>query len=547
MNKFVCIIIIAFSLSVFAQEPVNKSVVPAEITYKSFDYEKGDLAALKTLKLDNPRQLNFALKKSASSGKKDFINFLISKGADNFNSAMADAAYGGHTDIVKLMIAKGADNFNWTMAYAAEGGHIDIVKLMIENGADNFNDIMQRAARGGHIDIVKLMIENGADDFVIVMLWAAYGGHTDIVKLMIENGADIDLESPVFAKVFKILHSELQDKKSKNNFKIILNNLHKKKLAQKYNLSYRLISAMAHHQGQVDENKNNIFRTHDFFKPIPVNESIATVKVYNAYKSINNINDEDAALKKAAFLQLLLENDDYLKQSSIVGRSGLNDGLFDKLRRNDPIEFFPLLLSALSAVENIGAPQKQWLKSYLVSELSKLNKDKAYEYVSGVVINSPLVASQESLNLLLESLKNIGISDNEITKLKTAHKAELAKKLDSRSYNSVKAKALQHMKKKDANSYDDTLTAMFERNTYLEYLEKGTGSITNVSSNISESFCSNNMLADFLKRVRPKLKQIANDETDKEKGSRAFEIINALDRTKCTVLESYDLPAIKSH
>ena len=51
------------------------------------------------------------------------------------------------------------------MSSAAEKGHLDVVQFMIDKGANDWNQAMLSAAENGYTEIVQLMIEKGADDW----------------------------------------------------------------------------------------------------------------------------------------------------------------------------------------------------------------------------------------------------------------------------------------------------------------------------------------------------------------------------------------------
>ena len=130
----------------------------------------------------NRAALNLAMYHALYNGHIDVANFLIARGASDWNEAMVSAARTGRIDIVNFLIAKGANNWNWdgVMAFAAGSGHIDIVELMITKGAINWNWTMGRAAVNGHIDIVKLMVEKGANDWNSAM----HTRHLDIIAFL---------------------------------------------------------------------------------------------------------------------------------------------------------------------------------------------------------------------------------------------------------------------------------------------------------------------------------------------------------------------------
>jgi hypothetical protein len=48
---------------------------------------------------------------------------------------MQGACNGGHREFVEWMIAKGANNWNVGLYYACKQGHVHIARLMIQKGA----------------------------------------------------------------------------------------------------------------------------------------------------------------------------------------------------------------------------------------------------------------------------------------------------------------------------------------------------------------------------------------------------------------------------
>ncbi len=94
---------------------------------------------------------------------KDIVEYLISKGADDFDFGLANACYGGQIEIVEFMISKGANNFDNGLFNACINGYKDIAELMISKGANSFHDGLWCACCYGHKEIGLLMIEKGAN------------------------------------------------------------------------------------------------------------------------------------------------------------------------------------------------------------------------------------------------------------------------------------------------------------------------------------------------------------------------------------------------
>ena len=120
----------------------------------------------------------------ARKGHLDILNFLIEKGANNWDWMAYGAAKGGHLDILKLAVEKGANNWNSIAYGAAEGGNLAILNLLIGKGANNWNYISCGAAKGGHLDILKLAVGKGANDWNWIAEGAAEGGHLEIIFYM---------------------------------------------------------------------------------------------------------------------------------------------------------------------------------------------------------------------------------------------------------------------------------------------------------------------------------------------------------------------------
>jgi len=163
-----------------------------------------------------------ALHLAANSGKKDIVEFLISKGAkvdarDALGLGVTPlyyAAMHNYEDIADLLLAKGADvnaknkdRGECTLLYYAVWDHSkDTIKLLISKGADvNVKDDagytpLVYAIWEDDKDMVELLISKGADvnaednDGLTPYYWAAMQGSKDLVELLTAKGA-----TPVFA------------------------------------------------------------------------------------------------------------------------------------------------------------------------------------------------------------------------------------------------------------------------------------------------------------------------------------------------------------
>jgi ankyrin repeat protein len=103
-----------------------------------------------------------ALRGACRGGYIELVQFMIERGANDWNYGLWNACYGDHIEIVWLMIEKGAYDWNYGLLGACQSGHIELVQLMIEKGADDWNGGLMNACFGGHVELIRLMIEKGA-------------------------------------------------------------------------------------------------------------------------------------------------------------------------------------------------------------------------------------------------------------------------------------------------------------------------------------------------------------------------------------------------
>lgn len=95
---------------------------------------------------------------AAYNGEYEIVEFLIEKGAKNFEDIAASGCC--YEDIVLLAIRNGARNYNEIVIRAAEKGCISVVESMLELGVTNYDDIIRVARKHGYLDIVKLLIDD---------------------------------------------------------------------------------------------------------------------------------------------------------------------------------------------------------------------------------------------------------------------------------------------------------------------------------------------------------------------------------------------------
>ncbi|KAK5509006.1 hypothetical protein LTR07_010516 [Exophiala xenobiotica] len=140
--------------------------------------------------------LSWPLRSAANSGRRDFVDLLLRNGADPSN-ALTSAVKGGSLEIAQMLLDAGADvNETWPspLLRAADIGRRDFIEFLVSNGADT-HEALCKAARTGNVDNFRLLVELGADpalrrpeDAVSMLRAAAIGGSTSIVQYLLETG-----------------------------------------------------------------------------------------------------------------------------------------------------------------------------------------------------------------------------------------------------------------------------------------------------------------------------------------------------------------------
>ena len=90
--------------------------------------------------------LNWAMEEAAKAGDKKLIEFLIDKGADDWNRGMLRAIESGKLSLVKYFVIKGA-NHHWDtgLRYSAREGDIEMAEYFLKKGAYNLTEALEEA------------------------------------------------------------------------------------------------------------------------------------------------------------------------------------------------------------------------------------------------------------------------------------------------------------------------------------------------------------------------------------------------------------------
>lgn len=129
---------------------------------------------------------------ASAKGHADFVDFLLSKGADKKMlsrggwSALLKASAAGHLPVVATLLNKCFKGLN--------KGQLDEETKNPNNGMT----VLHGAAMNGHIAIAELLIQAGSElnaknkDGATALMMAALRGHTAMVEILVKAGASKD-------------------------------------------------------------------------------------------------------------------------------------------------------------------------------------------------------------------------------------------------------------------------------------------------------------------------------------------------------------------
>lgn len=153
--------------------------------------------------------LNGCLFKACWSGCVEMVNYIISRGAKDWNMGLHGACMSKNRYLINLMINYGANRWFSGLRGACTAGDMEMVIFMMEKikKTENEAEIMEikkaeegwiwnivftDACNGGNLEIVKYITENSNSAITcwhIGLLTACEYGYVDIAKFMVQKGA----------------------------------------------------------------------------------------------------------------------------------------------------------------------------------------------------------------------------------------------------------------------------------------------------------------------------------------------------------------------
>ena len=159
----------------------------------------GNLNLVKTyLKYDNQFKLGesyqLAIKNASQFGHIDVLEYLynLKNKQKTINYGMYGAGLGGDNKTIEYLISKGADDYNSLLRGAADANNVDIIKKYLPKADKNTYSyfwILDSSVKNEHIEVIKLLISEGNfnKDILIDVLKDAYFKKSSTIIDYLEN------------------------------------------------------------------------------------------------------------------------------------------------------------------------------------------------------------------------------------------------------------------------------------------------------------------------------------------------------------------------
>lgn len=112
----------------------------------------------------------------------------------NGNLGFTKACRGNHLSIINWLIEKGANDWQGAFNSACRGGHLDLAQnLKRQHSLIEINKGFGCACRSGNMALILWMMDEANIDFNYGLMGAARGGHDTLIDFLLEKGAMITL------------------------------------------------------------------------------------------------------------------------------------------------------------------------------------------------------------------------------------------------------------------------------------------------------------------------------------------------------------------
>ena len=151
--------------------------------------------------IDLDAKLDAGIRGAVIAKNKELIDYFISIGAtiDDLNRAFIATTLRTTSelhemiDMINYLVSKGANDFNAGLMFSAKRQNIDLARYFILLGADDFNRALERSIysrmRKNKEEMMRFLIQSGANDLNRALRAAAEAETSKKVRLLIESGA----------------------------------------------------------------------------------------------------------------------------------------------------------------------------------------------------------------------------------------------------------------------------------------------------------------------------------------------------------------------
>lgn len=140
------------------------------------------------------RNWNEGMLSATRGGHQNIVEFLIERSANNWCRGLDVSSRHGHLHLVKFFIEEipeQLDAINNAMTVAVLKNHCDIVNFLISRGANDYNGGLRTAASRGSWHLIELFIEKGADDWSGALFYATLSSGQEIIEFFKSRGGEI--------------------------------------------------------------------------------------------------------------------------------------------------------------------------------------------------------------------------------------------------------------------------------------------------------------------------------------------------------------------
>lgn len=128
---------------------------------------------------------NYGLINAILAKRKDLIHYMLEKGANNFENAIINASIIGDFQTLLFFFGKETvkkETIEKALGIAAAQGNMEIINYLISKGGEDFKNALEWAARNNHLEIVEFFQNKGVTDFERAKELAIIGGNFEIFK-----------------------------------------------------------------------------------------------------------------------------------------------------------------------------------------------------------------------------------------------------------------------------------------------------------------------------------------------------------------------------